>query len=160
MTIPGERRAARVLLLNREQQLLLVRMQLDANTCWWILPGGGIRTGESALEAARRELLEETGIADAQFACCIWRRSVMVGYRETRFMQHEEIFLATTQKSKVAFTSLETEEARVLAELKWWNLEELEPIRPNLSPDNLAELVAELLASGPPATPLELTAAR
>ena len=29
---------------------------------WWVTPGGGTDPGESTAEAARRELLEETGL--------------------------------------------------------------------------------------------------
>ena len=52
------RRAVRVLLLDEADRVLLVRFH-DGERSWWCTPGGGIEPGESAVEAARRELHEE-----------------------------------------------------------------------------------------------------
>ena len=43
----------------REDEILLVRMTYVKD---WYLPGGGVGAGETAREAAARELFEETGI--------------------------------------------------------------------------------------------------
>jgi ADP-ribose pyrophosphatase len=55
--------AAGVLVLDDEDRVLLVgqhRYALDAYS--WEIPEGGVPAGETALEGARRELLEETGV--------------------------------------------------------------------------------------------------
>jgi 8-oxo-dGTP diphosphatase len=58
------RRVAAVLLVDREGRLLLQRRTMDAPAApgKWSFPGGGIEPGEEPEEAARRELLEETGL--------------------------------------------------------------------------------------------------
>ena len=48
-----------VILINEHDQLLLVHA---TGSRWWDLPKGLAEAGEAPLEAARRELLEETGI--------------------------------------------------------------------------------------------------
>lgn len=52
--------AAYAIVRNRWQQVLLVRRADDGN---WELPGGRIEVGESAGEAAVREVAEEAGVA-------------------------------------------------------------------------------------------------
>ena len=55
--------AAGVLVIDDEDRVLLVgqhRYSLDAYS--WEIPEGGVPDGESALDGARRELLEETGV--------------------------------------------------------------------------------------------------
>lgn len=51
---------ARVLILNEEKEVLLVRSWLGHQK--WTLPGGGIRRSETPAEAASREVHEETGM--------------------------------------------------------------------------------------------------
>ncbi len=58
------RRGARVLLLDDADRLLLVRgHDLDQpERSWWFTVGGGVDPGESDLDAAVREVREETGM--------------------------------------------------------------------------------------------------
>jgi ADP-ribose pyrophosphatase YjhB (NUDIX family) len=45
-------------------RILLLRHEKGTNEAW-LLPGGGVRTGESLIRALRRELWEETGLFPA-----------------------------------------------------------------------------------------------
>lgn len=54
----------RVLILNEEKEVLLVRSWLGHQK--WTLPGGGIKRLETPVEAAAREVHEETGLRVAQ----------------------------------------------------------------------------------------------
>lgn len=57
------RRAARVLLADEQGRLLLFRFATSWGPPFWLPPGGECDPHEDFPEAARRELLEETGIA-------------------------------------------------------------------------------------------------
>ncbi|MFD1367421.1 NUDIX hydrolase [Actinoplanes sichuanensis] len=63
------RRAAAVIV--RDGRVLMVheRSRRSGGGEWWTLPGGGLRPGETAEEALRREVFEETGlvVSDARY---------------------------------------------------------------------------------------------
>lgn len=61
----------RVLALDGQGRVLLVRHSYGSGT--WMLPSGGLRRGEDPLEAAARELAEETGcvLANARLVLVI-----------------------------------------------------------------------------------------
>jgi 8-oxo-dGTP pyrophosphatase MutT (NUDIX family) len=60
-----ERRVAVVLLVDRQGRVLMQHRDSKARTAanQWTFPGGSIEAGEEPIAAARRELLEETGLA-------------------------------------------------------------------------------------------------
>lgn len=51
----------RVIVPNGNGEILMVKQHHESRDLW-MLPGGGVEEGESTLEAAKREVLEETGI--------------------------------------------------------------------------------------------------
>ena len=69
--IAVRRRACGVVIA--DAHLLMVRHIHDGRD-YWTLPGGGIEAGESVLAAAKREVLEETGLSlEPDRALCVFR---------------------------------------------------------------------------------------
>lgn len=65
MTSRVARPAARIILLDPADRVLLFRFDPPDREPFWCTPGGALDPGESYEDAARRELLEETGfVAD------------------------------------------------------------------------------------------------
>lgn len=87
--IPVTQRAAGILFVSPDGQVLLMRRTgHDCPGCWG-LPGGGIEQGETAEEAARREVLEETGL-EYEGALTLWTRRVLNGVDFTTFVAKPE----------------------------------------------------------------------
>jgi 8-oxo-dGTP pyrophosphatase MutT (NUDIX family) len=65
-----ERRVAVVLLVDRQGRILMQQRDSKARTSanQWSFPGGSIEPGETPVEAARRELWEETGLRVGELA--------------------------------------------------------------------------------------------
>ena len=83
-------KAAGILFVAPSGKVLLARraaragQDADAQGCWSI-PGGGIEEGEDAEQAARREIMEETGVEDAG-RLSYWTRRVKDGVDFTTFL--------------------------------------------------------------------------
>lgn len=56
------RRAARIIVLDPAGRVLMFRYDVPGRPPFWVTAGGECEAGESFDDAARRELLEETGI--------------------------------------------------------------------------------------------------
>jgi 8-oxo-dGTP diphosphatase len=64
--VDERKRAAAVIV--RDGRVLMVheRSRRSGGGEWWTLPGGGVEPGETAEEALRREVFEETGLVVSQ----------------------------------------------------------------------------------------------
>ena len=150
------RYAVRVLLVDREQRLLLFGYTADDGERFWCPAGGGIDLGESPEDAARREVLEETGWSRPLDLTEVWHRrhvavflGQLVDHRERWFLAKVSVFSVDT----VGFTELER---RTISTWRWWPVAELHHATERLVPADLASRVDALLTAGPPSRPLNI----
>jgi len=73
--------------LIRGDEILLVKRGYPPGKGKWSIPGGVVEAGESLIEAAKRELLEETGL-EAEPIGIIWVLNNIVKDREGRVKYH------------------------------------------------------------------------
>lgn len=151
---PIVREAARVLLLDPDDRVLLVAHQPGDGRTVWTAPGGGLDPEETHAEAAARELREEVAL-DAPLGPWVWSRSATFRFRGIWIEQHERWFLvrtATLDADAMPLDDLATTGAR------WWSLEELRTTDAVVAPRALAVHLAALLADGPPEGPVDVGA--
>ena len=135
------RRAARVILLDGEDRVLMFRFTPDFMDPFWVLPGGECDSGESWDDAARRELLEETGQRLETEAIGLVREYDFVTPEGEEVRAIEHFYLARTQSTRID-TSGHTElERAMMREHRWYRREELGQIGENYWPDDLAALM-------------------
>jgi ADP-ribose pyrophosphatase YjhB (NUDIX family) len=144
------RRAARVLLLDPHDRVLLMRYD-DAppNGHHWTTPGGGLNDGEDYRAAALRELEEETGWGDVELLTEVDRRSFEMEYAGRLVRQQERLYLARTDQAGREIRGVEAMHAADgIAAWRWWTLAELEATAEAVWPSQLPGLVRNALDQG------------
>jgi len=128
---------ARAVILDADKKVLMVKQQQEGRSIW-LVPGGGIEAGENAMQAAIREVKEETGL-DVDIKALLWHVEEVSEKRGQRFVN---FFLAELKGGTLELgTDPERAEGeQVLSEVRFMSREEiseLEVIYPEYLRDEL-----------------------
>lgn len=134
---------------NSNHEIFLLRTHFDPEVGLpprWITPGGGIDSGESVLEAAVRELREETGIQVGSEALgeLIWRTegrwNWADGENHNTFVDH--FYKLQVSDFELDISGWTDDELRDVVEFRWWSVPELLATGELVGPPGLAEFIA------------------
>ena len=152
---PVDRVAARVLLLDGDGRTLLFRggdpgrPQVDP---WWFTPGGGVDPGETLEDAARREVLEETGVRLTALHGPFERREIEFPFEGVTYRQEEHFYAARVPGAEPDRAGWTEVERRIVVDHRWWSAAELRATADRFFPADLPDLVDTLHALLAPAS--------
>lgn len=161
-----ERIAGRGLVLAPTGRILMIRGTDPGDPArggFWFTPGGGLDPGESLLTGTRRELAEELGLEVETVGPAVMERVNDFSMAGEWYRQTETLFLVEIDAEfDPVPRHLEELELSVITEMRWLGVDELRALDEPHYPVLLADLLAAILAHGPPAEPWteDLTAER
>lgn len=144
------RKCARAIVVNDLNEVLMIKHKdtIPANPLtpdileYWVPPGGGVDEHESFVEAAIRELSEETGIELQNMQSLILERSVDLHYRNELVTQREQFFLSRISGTP-AIPFFDSNEG--IVDARWWPLEEIKKSEEIFFPAGLYTLLKNVL---------------
>ena len=138
---PRPRSAGRAILRDDQGRVLLIRFVLP-NMTFWATPGGGVEPGETLLQAARRELQEELGIA-VPLAGPIHTATGIFEF-EGELIENTDHFFHGRWSGVATLSGVTANESAALQEARWWTIAELEATREDFFPRALVSVLREL----------------
>lgn len=164
------RRSVKILLFNDKKELLLICVE-DPKTSavdgthqkrFWAPVGGGIDPGETMLEAAVRELEEETGLTegDVTFGQHVWFGQFDYLFLGERFTAKQDFIIAHTKKTEINFDNLTEEERIIVTDARWFSVEDLKNCKDTVYPVILADLLPDILHGKYGQEPVEVDLAK
>jgi 8-oxo-dGTP pyrophosphatase MutT (NUDIX family) len=150
------RETARVLLVDDKDRLLLQQSYQNHKRpklghCW-LTVGGGVDPGETLIEAAVRELFEETGLRlhpDQLAHVAYAEGDADFGWLKGRF--RDNFFVGRVDPFEIDTSNFAWYETRHIIGYRWWTVDELDATDEVVYPLGLVPLLRQLLAGEEPA---------
>jgi mutator protein MutT len=146
---PSIRQVGRVLIRNHAGEVFLLRGRDPGEPdrpAFWFTPGGKIDPGETAREAAARELHEEVGIVVEPTALgeVIGTEDVTYRFNGVSYRQRGVFFALSHENPRLHSEGLNALEAQTIDIARWWSLSEIQASNETIYPVNLGEMLAKL----------------
>lgn len=137
------RRAARVLLLNRDDRVLLFRGEDASEPTYWFTVGGGMDDGETEIDCAVRETWEETGLRldPDNIEGPIWEELSEFVIQGRLYRQTNVFYVARVDDFEVSYAGFDGIERALVREHRWWSADEIAAADVPVFPVGLDRLV-------------------
>jgi 8-oxo-dGTP pyrophosphatase MutT (NUDIX family) len=146
------RRAARVLLVDEDERVLLFRGADPARPGhrYWFTPGGGLEADETPAAAAARELAEETGLRlpPAAFGEPVHAEVTEFPFAGVWYRQRQDFFLVRVAAWEVDTEGFNEIERGSIDAHRWWRVAELRETVERYYPVDLPAVLARVLGEG------------
>jgi 8-oxo-dGTP pyrophosphatase MutT (NUDIX family) len=141
------RRAARILLMDEHERVLLIRFVPQDRRPFWCGVGGECDPGEDFSAAAVRELFEETGLRVASCGPEVARRADdFITLDGEPVTSDERFFRVQTQCFTPDTTGHSATERAMIKEFRWFTREELARWHEPVFPRDVADLLGLVAA--------------
>lgn len=138
-----QRQAARVVLLDEQDRVLLIRFELarrDGRVVFWATPGGGLEGDENPRAGARRELMEELGL-NLPLSGPIHQATAVFEHEGALLENTDTFFLARCAASAPRLDGVDEAERQAMRAIRWWSADEIAASAEAIFPAGLAEVV-------------------
>jgi ADP-ribose pyrophosphatase YjhB (NUDIX family) len=142
------RPTSRLLVLDDDDRLLLMKTVAPDTSRFarWITPGGGVDPGETHVEAAVRELHEETGQVVTHVGDVVRVDDFEVPWDDADHTHgHAEFFVVRLPHFEVVDDDWTDDERTDILASRWFTLDELATTDEPVEPADLADLMRQVL---------------
>ncbi|QDH35440.1 NUDIX domain-containing protein [Porphyrobacter sp. YT40] len=137
------RRAARLIVLDPEGRTLMFRYDVPGREPFWVTAGGECEPDESFEDAARRELLEETGITADPGPQIARMTPEFVTVEGEPVQADERFFLVRVAEAAIDTAGHTALEQALMTQHRWFTRAELAEWKEPIFPANLADMIAQ-----------------
>lgn len=141
------RRAARLIVLDPEMRALMFRYDVPRRPPFWVTAGGECEPDESFEDAARRELLEETGIIADPGSEIARMTPEFITVEGEPVQADERFFLVRVTDGRIDTSRHTALEQQLMTQHRWFTLEELGQWPEAVFPVELADMIRSLTAT-------------
>lgn len=148
MTSPAPlriRRAARLIVIEPEGRALMFRYDVPGRDPFWVTAGGECEDGECFEDAARRELLEETGFDLDPGPQVAQMTPEFVTVQGEPVRADERFFFVRVDHDRIDTGGHTETERALMTKHRWFTLAELRDWPEAVYPENIADMIEQEL---------------